>query len=279
VPDQFTVFNVATEVNKLVSGSEYSEIVAALQEAGQSVNATTILAALLASSSSTTSSSVLGQPFATFGGGLTLSGLTIPVTTTHFSANKALARTVDDVMLRAGHGKAATMKVGERYPIVTSEFSATSATSSLLSSLGISTTGTTTSVPSPQFSYEDLGMTLKATPQVHGKLISLDYELTIRSLGATQSNGLPLLTNREMKGVISTDDGESVVIAGLVDKGEMASINGIPLLAMIPVLGKTFSYDTKENTYDELLVVITPHITAGGSQSGSYVPVPMNGPK
>ena len=71
---------------------------------------------------------------------------------------------------------------------------------------------------------------LKATPQVHGRLISLDYELTVRALGATQSNGLPLLTNREMKGTISTEDGEAVVIAGLVEKDEMDAINGIPVL-------------------------------------------------
>ena len=52
----------------------------------------------------------------------------------------SLARTVDDVLLRSEHGNAATMKVGERYPIVTTEFSAATATSSLLSSLGINAT-------------------------------------------------------------------------------------------------------------------------------------------
>jgi type II secretory pathway component GspD/PulD (secretin) len=279
VPNTFTVFNVTSEVNSLVNSSSYQSIILALQQAGQPVNASTILAALLASSSST-SSSVLGQPFATFGGGLTLSGVTIPSTSLHLSTNKSLARTIDDVLLRAGHGKAATMKVGERYPIVSSQFSATSATSSLLSSLGLGSTASAASVPSPQFSYEDLGLVLKATPQVHGKLVSLEYELTLRALGATDANGLPEITNREMKGSISTDDGESVVIAGLVDKGEIASINGIPLLSMIPVLGKAFSAETNNNTADELLVVMTPHIITGQSdRTGSYVPVPMNVPK
>ena len=116
--------------------------------------------------------------------------------------------------------------------------------------------------PPPQFSYEDLGLVLKATPQVHGKLISLDYELTLRALGTTQSNGLPLLTNREIKGTISTEDGEGVVIAGMVDKDETSAINGYPLLSAIPVLGKAFSVETKEKTSDELLIVVTPHVTA-----------------
>jgi type II secretory pathway component GspD/PulD (secretin) len=277
VPNQFTVFNVTSEINKLVSSGTYQQILAALESSGQTVNATTILAALLASASSS-SSSVLTQPFAVFGGGLTLSGVTIPSTTIHFSNTDSLARTVDEVLLRAGHGNAATLKVGQRYPIVSSQFSATSATSSLLSALGLSTTAAT-SIPSPQFTYEDLGLVLKATPQVHGKLVSLDYELTLRAVGPTQSNGLPLLTNREMKGTISTNDGEGVVIAGLLERDELNAINGIPLLSAIPGLGKAFSVETKEHGADELLVVVTPHITSGGSSTGSYIPVPMNVPK
>lgn len=279
VPTQFTVFNVTTEIQKLVSSSAYNQIVAALQAAGQPVNATTILAGLLASASSS-SSSVLSQPFGVFGGGLTLTGVTLPSSSIKFSANNSLTRTVDDVMLRAGHGKAATLKVGERFPIVSSQFSASSAASSLLASLGLSA-GAATSVPSPQFTYEDLGLTLKATPQVHGKVISLDYELTLRSLGATQSNGLPLITNREMKGAISTEDGKPVVIAGQVNKGEIASLNGLPLLSMVPILGKAFSQELKERTYDELLVVVTPHIAMGRNQTGPgpYIRIPMNVPK
>jgi len=278
VPTNFTVFNVTSEIRSLASSSAYAQIVAALQAAGQPVNASTILAGLLASSSST---SVLGQPFGTFGGGLTLTGVTLPASSVHLSTNSGLTRTLDDVMLRAGHGKAATLKVGERYPIVSSQFSATSAASSLLSSLGINSSTAGTSIPSPQFTYEDLGLTLKATPQVHGKVISLDYELTLRSLGATQTNGLPIVNNQEMKGAISTEDGEPVVIAGLVSKSEIASLNGIPLVSMLPVIGKAFSDETKQHTYDELLVVLTPHIVMGRNRNGpgSYITIPTNVPK
>ena len=110
------------------------------------------------------------------------------------------------------------MKVGQRYPIINETFSAGTANSSLLSSLGVSS-NITASVPSPQFTYEDFGLVLKATPQVHGRLISLDYELTVRSLGTTAVNGLPLINSREIKGTISTNSGESVVIAGLINRG------------------------------------------------------------
>src|SRR5208282_4107378 len=159
------------------------------------VNASTILGALLATGSS---SSLLGQPFATFGGGLTLSGLTFAATNLHLNGSDSLAHTVDEVLLRSEHGSAATMKVGERYPIVTTEYSATNSTTNLLTSLGVNVPSsiTASSIPTPQFSYEDLGLVLKATPQVHGKLVSLDYEFTLRSLGASQATGPPVLNNR-----------------------------------------------------------------------------------
>jgi Flp pilus assembly secretin CpaC len=47
------------------------------------------------------------------------------------------------------------------------------------------------------------------------------------------------------------------------------------------VLGQAFSEQTKQNTYDELLVVMTPHIVMGRNRSGtgSYITIPMNVPK
>ena len=275
VPTDFTVFNVPTEVRNLVGSGSFQEILNALGASGQSANASSILAALLASSSS----SPLAQPFATFGGGITLSGVTIAATSLHFNETNSMARTVDQMLLRSHHGSAATMKVGERFPIATTVYSATNVNSSILSSLGLSSAASSASIPSPQFSYEDLGLVLKATPHVHGTRVSLEYELTLRAVLATQANGPPALTNRESRGTISTEDGQPVVIAGLVGNSEMKAINGVPLISAIPALGKAFSVASKERTTDDLLIVLTPHIVFERRARGSYIPLPAKVPK
>jgi type II secretory pathway component GspD/PulD (secretin) len=274
VPNEFTIFNVPTEIRNVVGGGNFQQILAALQASGQSVNASTILAALLATGSATP----LATPFATFGGGITLTGVTIPSTTLHFNDTKSVARTLSQSLLRSQHGSAATLKVGQRYPIITTVYSASTAQSSLLSSFGISTPGlsSSVSVPSPQFSYEDLGLVLKATPQVHGTLISVEYELALRAIGTTQANGPPVITNRESKGTISTEDGQPVVIAGLVDRAETASMSGIPALAAVPVLGRVTGVRNKQKLADELLIVITPRITLQRGERGIYIPLPTN---
>jgi len=92
-------------------------------------------------------------------------------------------------------------------------------------------------------------------------------------------NGLPIINSREIKGTISTDSGESVVIAGFINRGELASISGIPGLAMVPGLGRAFSYESPQNNLTELLVVMTPHISSGRTTAGSYIRVPTNVPK
>ena len=275
VPTDFTVFNVPTEIRKLVSGASFQDVLNALGASGQSARASNILAALLASGSS----SPLAQPFGIFGGGITLTGLTIAASSLHFNDTHSLVRTVDQMLLRSRHGSAATLKVGARYPIATTVYSAVSVNSSILATLGLSSGVSASSIPSPQFSYEDLGLVLKTTPQVHGKLVSLEYELTLRAILATQANGPPTLTNRETRGTISTEDGQPVVIAGLVGKSELRAINGIPLFSAIPGLGKAFDVETKEKINDDLLILLTPHIVFEPRSRGAYIPLPAKMPK
>jgi general secretion pathway protein D len=134
-------------------------------------------------------------------------------------------------------------------------------------------------VPTPQFSYEDIGLVLKATPRLHKDLITLEYEMTLRSLSSSTVNGLPIMNNRDMKGVISTGDGLPIVMAGLVDTEEMNSMTGIPGLNEVPGLGDSLTTKSKAKTYNELMVIITPRLTSTADAHGSYIPLPAASPK
>ncbi len=280
-PTSFTVFNVASEISKLTTSSLYNQIVSALQAAGQSVTEETILAALLVSGSSLGVNTPLSSPFATFGGGLTLTGVTMPSLSAEFSDVTSQTRQVDHVQLRAQSGKAANFKFGERYPVVTTQYSTSNATTSLLQSLGVNTSSLTgsTTVPTPQFSYEDIGLVLKATPRLHKDLITVEYEMTLRSLSDSTVNGLPIMNNRDMKGVISTSDGLPIVMAGLVDSEEMKSMTGIQGISELPGLGDALSTKSRAKTYNELMIVVTPRLTAPAGARGSYIPLPTTNPK
>ncbi len=66
---------------------------------------------------------------------------------------------------------------------------------------------------------------------------------------------MPIIANREYKGSITLQDGQSAVVAGAISRSDQRSLSGIPLLG-VPVPDGVNS----EVDEDELLMVITPHV-------------------
>jgi Flp pilus assembly secretin CpaC len=131
--------------------------------------------------------------------------------------------------------------------------------------------------PFPSFSYEDLGLSIKAKPQVHGMSdVALELDVEVRSLGGTSLNGVPVLNNRQFKGAISLKDGEPAVVASSLTHTEQRSLSGIPGLGEVPLLNKITASNTLEDDSDELLLVITPHIVSM-TQTGSGPEIWLSG--
>ncbi len=231
------------------------------------------VSALLAQLQNSTTSSVLSQPFVTFGGGITLFGLSGGGTgiSPTFSLNTSEIKNLEHLLLRASHDNPAIAKLGERYPIINATFAPIYNTSSIASVIG----NGSYIAPFPSFNFEDLGFNLKATPFVHGDTdVTLKLELQLRSLGTQTVNGIPIINNREYTGEISVKDGESSVVTGLIDMNDSRSINGYPFLGQVPGLGYGASVHNKNVSEDELLVVITPHILRLADQAPFAMELP-----
>jgi general secretion pathway protein D len=115
--------------------------------------------------------------------------------------------------------------------------------------------------PFPSVSYEDLGLSLKATPVIHrDREVSLKLELQVRSLTGQSANGVPVISNQEYQGSIRLQDGEPAVVAGEITTNDQRSMSGIPAVASIPGLNFAAADTTRMKENDELLIVITPHV-------------------
>lgn len=115
--------------------------------------------------------------------------------------------------------------------------------------------------PFPSVSYEDLGLSLKAKPTVHGNGdVSLQVELQVRSLTGQSSNGVPVISSREYKGGINLKDGEPAVVAGQISENDTRSMTGLPGLGFLPLLNQAMVNNTKQYQTDELMIIITPHV-------------------
>ncbi len=154
--------------------------------------------------------------------------------------------------------------MGEKYPILNASYAPIFNSAAISAVLG----NQTYVPPFPSVSYEDLGLSVKAKPTIHGDGdVSLQLELEVRSLTGQSSDGVPVLSNREYKGSINLKDGEPAVVAGEVSRSDTRSMDGIPGLGFLPGLNQAMVNNTKQEETDELMIIITPHVLANFSRT------------
>jgi hypothetical protein len=209
------------------------------------------------------------NPFATFGGGQTRFAVPFPPASVHFSMNSSRVTTIQTMSMRAGHGVDATLKIGDRYPIVNATFAPIFNTAAIAQVLQ----NQTFQAPFPSFSYEDLGLTVKAKPVIHQDDIILDLTLELKALTGDSLNGVPVISNQSYAGSLSVSDGQTAIVAGRLDRSEMNSISGLPGLTLIPVVNRIVTHSTPQSTEGELLVMITPHIVRKPASGSTLIPV------
>ncbi len=217
--------------------------------------------------------SIFSQPLATFGGGLTFSGLSLDQLSAALSLNESWSRAVSRATLRAGQGKEATFHVGERYPILNASYAPVFNSPQISAVLG----NQSYVAPFPSVSYEDLGLNLKTTTVIHGGSdVSLKLDLQLRSLTGQSANGVPIISNQEYQGSIHLQDGEPAVVAGEISSSDIRSMTGIPGLGVIPGLNQAMVNNSLTTENDELLIVITPHIVANRNLKTDAIWVTQN---
>ncbi|MGO8985789.1 MAG: hypothetical protein ACLQFM_13480 [Terriglobales bacterium] len=257
VPDTFTLYNIPEAALAALAGQNIQSLINQLISGGginQAGNQT--IAALIAQLQSQ-QNSIFSQPLATFGGGLTFFGLSLDMLAPVLSMNESSVKQLEHVQLRADQEKEATFKLGQRYPILNASFAPIYNNTAIAGVLG----NQSYTAPFPSVNYEDIGLTIKAKPVVHiNSDVALDLEVQFRSLGTSVTNGIPDILNRETKGAILVKNGEEALVAGMVSESEQKSLNGLPLFSTIPGLGLLTAQHSKQESDDELLIVITPYV-------------------
>ncbi len=260
IPNQFNLFNIPAGALAALGGQNIQDLINQLIANGGINQANnTAISALLAQLQNQQSqqNSIFSQPLATFGGGKTLTGVSLDQVSAQLSLNQSSIKTLDRAMLRASQGNDVTFRIGSRFPILNASFAPvfnTPAISRVLQNNSFQ-------AAFPSFNYEDLGLTIKAKPSItSGSDVGLQLEINLRSLAGGSLNGVPIIGNREYKGSITLVDGEPAVVAGQVTHSETRALSGIPGLGQFPGLNKITASNSKQLEDDELLVVITPHI-------------------
>jgi len=118
--------------------------------------------------------------------------------------------------------------------------------------------------PFTTYEREDVGLTLKVTPQINeGETIRLDLEQEVSNLTPSTSNtivGLQVTTTRQIKTSVMVDDGKILVLGGLINDDIQETVQKFPLLGSIPILGWFFRYTKTTHEKRNLMVFLKPTI-------------------
>lgn len=168
---------------------------------------------------------------------------------------KGFAKTLAEPTLVALSGEKASFLAGGEFPIPVVQGGSTGG--------GAAGGGSSITVE-----FKPFGVSLAFTPTVLGdRTINLKVEPEVSSIDSAASiqlNGIniPGLQTRRASTTLELRDGESFAIAGLLQKEFQTTINQVPLLGSIPILGALFRSTEFQKGETELLIVVTPRLVA-----------------
>ena len=142
----------------------------------------------------------------------------------------------------------AEIVVADNVPFLTGSYSSTGG-------------GSTPANPFQTIQREDVGLTLRITPQINeGNAIKMKIEQEVSSV-KTSSEAVDLITNkRSIKTNVVVDDGQMIVLGGLIEEKLIETEQSVPGLGAIPLLGWFFRYNKAQVVKTNLMVFIQPTI-------------------
>jgi pilus assembly protein CpaC len=125
---------------------------------------------------------------------------------------------------------------------------------------------TSQGIVTPTFQLVDFGVSLSFNPTVlHNGVINLRIapevsELDFANAVTISGTTVPSLVKRNAQTTIELRDGQSFAIAGLLQSRNVRSINQLPWIGSVPVLGALFRSSSYQNSESDLVIIVTPHL-------------------
>ena len=126
---------------------------------------------------------------------------------------------------------------------------------------------TTTDLTKNTYSRQDIGLTLNIKPRIDSdKKVALDVKYLVEDVLPGSQVGLPTTSKRELKTSTIVQNGQSIVIGGLIRNNKSFTINKVPFLGDIPVIGALFRDKNTNINKTTLVIILTPYIIKDSTQ-------------
>ncbi len=182
-------------------------------------------------------------------------------------ASKGKVNVLASPHIIAADNREASIQIGQEIPIATSQATQVGAGA-----------GVGTSILST-IQYKDTGVILKVTPQINEsglvalKVTAEDSEAVQTAILGTEQF---VIDKKQVTTDLVAQDGQTIVLGGLISQQTQKTKSGIPLLSDIPVLGYLFGTTDHSTSKDEIIVLLTPHVIRNQEEAGAVTDQYLN---
>jgi general secretion pathway protein D len=150
----------------------------------------------------------------------------------------------------------ARIVIGQNVPFITGQYALSGAA--------------TTPTPFQTVERRDVGLTLRVKPQIsEGGTVRLQIYQEVSSVQDT-SNPAGVITNkRSVESMVLVDDGQIIVIGGLIQDSVKDGMEKVPFLGDLPLLGELFTYKTRSRSKTNLMVFLRPTVLRDAQKADS----------
>jgi general secretion pathway protein D len=220
-------------------------------------------------------SSLIGEAGADFGLSAITSGLSYAITGANWSSLLKALKTDKNVTILStpriftSNNRPAEINISTQTPYVSSVV-------------------TTDNTQTFAVEYLDVGVILQVTPQISPDgMVTMDVTQEASELLGFENLGgnarAPTVANRSAQATVRVMDGQTVILGGIISSNHTRTVNKVPLLGDLPLVGSLFRHSDVSNTKSELLVFLTPRVVrtpeeatalAAEQRDESIAPVP-----
>jgi len=181
-------------------------------------------------------------------------GLVIPAINLVALQSKNNTKLIASTQIHAFNNEDSSARIGQRVPVQTAQ----------LLGYGNQNTGQgqnnfINNQAASVINYEQVGLTLKFTPIVFPNY-DVQVKMEIESKDVLNASLTPTFTERTIKGTARVQNNKTLLLASVAQGVESNGREGLPLLGLIPIIGRLFTAPTKSNRQVDVVIAVTPRV-------------------
>lgn len=177
--------------------------------------------------------------------------LGLPISQFSALQKKNNTKLIASTQIHAFNNEDSSARIGQRVPVRTATFAPITNTGN---------NNNNNNFLGDVYNYEQVGLTLKFKPIVFPNQdvqVTMDIESKDVAGGLTQQ---PVFTERKITGTARIQNNKTLLLASVAQNTESNGRQGLPLLGLIPIIGRLFTAPTKDNRQVDIVIAITPRV-------------------